>query len=60
VVLWLLPRLWRTLKRLFQRIGRFFGGRARAEPELHTPEERNEAMRNLFPASGKPIDHTKK
>jgi hypothetical protein len=52
LVIWLLPKIWRALKRLFQRIGRFFGGK-QAPPDLHTPRERDKEMKRLFPAQGK-------
>jgi hypothetical protein len=60
LVIWLLPKLWRTLKRLFQRIGRFFGGQGEAQTDLHTPEERQETMRKLFPGSDKSVEGRKK
>jgi hypothetical protein len=60
LVIWLLPKLWRALKRLFQRIGRFFGAKGEARADLHTPEEREAAMRKLFPGSDKPVEGKKK
>ncbi len=60
LVIWLLPKIWRALKRLFQRIGRFFGGGQEASPDLHTPEERETAMKTLFPADDKTIGEQKK
>jgi hypothetical protein len=60
--IWLMPKLWRALKRLFQRIGRFFGGgkEDHAESGLHTPEEREKEMSQLFPPGDKPVEGSKK
>lgn len=60
LVVWLLPKLWRALKRLFQRIGRFFGGKGEVAPELHTPQERAETLKSLFSGRDKPIEGPKK
>jgi hypothetical protein len=60
LVIWLLPKLWRALKKLFQRIGRFFGGKGEATPDLHTPEEREQAMNELFPRGEKPLQDPKR
>jgi len=60
LVVWLLPKLWRALKRLFQRIGRFFGARTTEEENLHTPQEREEILKNLFPGGGKSVEGPKK
>ncbi len=61
LVIWLLPKLWRALKRLFQRIGQFFGGKGeRPKADLHTPEEREAEMRQLFPPGEKPVEGPKK
>ena len=60
LAIWLLPKLWRALKRLFQRIGSFFGGRKPAQEELYTPEEREQTMRSLFPGSaGRSVEQPK-
>jgi hypothetical protein len=56
LTIWLLPKLWRLLKRLFQRIGRFFGARPQSEPGLDTAEERAETLRKLFPRGNKPAE----
>jgi CBS domain containing-hemolysin-like protein len=56
LTIWLLPKLWRLLKRLFQRIGRFFGARPQPEPGLDTAEERAETLRKLFPRGNKPAE----
>ncbi len=60
LVAWLLPKLWRAVKRLFQRIGRFFGGGKPETENLVTPQERDEMMQNLFPGGGKPVEGPKK
>ncbi len=60
LVVWLLPKLWRALKRLFRRIGRFFGGKGEVEPDLHTPQERSETLKSLFSGEAKPVDGPKK
>lgn len=61
LVVWLMPKLWRALKRLFQRIGRFFGGGEKGpEPGLHTHEDRESAMRELFPPHEKPMEGPKR
>jgi hypothetical protein len=48
LAIWLLPKIWRALKRLFQRIGRFFGGEK--APSMQTPgsETRAEQLKALF------------
>ncbi len=38
LVAWLLPRLWRAIRRLFQRLGRWFGGSRRAGGDAPPPE----------------------
>lgn len=60
LVIWLFPKLWRALKNLFHRIGRFFGGKGKPEADLHTPEERKQALNNLFPPGGKPVEGPKR
>ncbi|MEJ2463804.1 MAG: DUF4126 domain-containing protein [Candidatus Thiodiazotropha sp.] len=61
LVIWFLPKLWRALRRLFQRIGQFFGGKGeRPQEGLHTPEEREDEMRQLFPPGDKPVEGSKK
>ncbi len=43
---WLLPKIWRALGRLFQKIGNFFKGRKRAQP---SPEEsQGNVLKSLF------------
>ncbi|MGD9163410.1 MAG: hypothetical protein PVF13_01485, partial [Chromatiales bacterium] len=59
-VVWLLPKLWRALKRLFHRIGRFFGGKGETEADLYTAEERHEAMKKLFPSRDESAEGQKK
>lgn len=54
LLLWVLPKLWRALKRLFQRIGRFFGGRGEEVPPAYSPTERAETLKRLFPGRDKP------
>jgi hypothetical protein len=60
LMVWVLPKLWRAIKRLFNHIGRIFGSKREAPPDLHTPEERQELMRNLFPPGSKPVEGPKK
>jgi hypothetical protein len=60
LVIWLLPKLWRALKRLFQRLGHFFRGSKETSPGLHTPKQREEVMRDLFPSEGKSVEGPKK
>jgi hypothetical protein len=60
LVIWLLPKLWRALKNLFHRIGRFFGGKEEPEADLHTPEEREQALNKLFPPGEKPVEGPKR
>ena len=62
MVIWLLPKIWRALKRLFQRIRQFFGGRPAQEPspDLHTSEARDAEMKNLFPPGDNAIGEQKK
>lgn len=60
LAIWLLPKIWRALKRLFQRLGRFFRGRREPDTGIHTPEERTETLKSLFLDSGKSPDTPQK
>jgi hypothetical protein len=61
LVIWLLPKIWRALKRLFHRLGRFFAGRRNEPPPPdHTPEERADTLKSLFRDSAEPSDSLKK
>ncbi len=39
LMIWLLPRLWRGLKKLFSYIGRLFGGKPKDEPAIEVPKD---------------------
>ncbi|MES9856175.1 MAG: DUF4126 domain-containing protein [Sedimenticola sp.] len=49
LVIWLLPKIWRTLKRIFHAIGEFFGSKPSEDP---TPEftgsKRGDILRSLY------------
>ena len=49
VVAWLLPKIWRALKRIFQAIGRFLGGKSQ-QPDESQPSVRNrdDVLRELY------------
>jgi len=48
LAIWLLPKIWRAVKRLFQRIGRFFGGEKAPAATGTGPETRAEQLKALF------------
>jgi hypothetical protein len=52
IVAWLLPKIWRALKRLFRAIGEFFGGRRKSYAgEERPPSEggaRQDILRSLY------------
>lgn len=48
LVIWLLPKIWRALKRLLQRLGRLFGGAKEVPPETYDPATRAERLKALF------------
>ena len=60
LVIWLMPKLWRALKRLFQRLGRFFGGKGEPAAEPDTHATRAETLKALFTDSGNAPDSSKK
>ncbi|MCU7843792.1 MAG: DUF4126 domain-containing protein [Candidatus Thiodiazotropha sp. (ex Monitilora ramsayi)] len=61
LVIWLLPKIWRALKRLFHRLGRFFsGGGEGSAASSHSPEERAETLKSLFRDNGETADTLKK
>lgn len=61
LVVWLLPKIWRALKRLFHRLGQFFSGRHnQPPPAAHSAAERNEALKSLFRDTSEPSDSLKK
>jgi hypothetical protein len=61
LVVWLLPKIWRALKRLFHRLGQFFGGRSDEPPPAgHSAEARNETLKTLFRDTPEPSDSLKK
>ena len=47
MVIWALPKLWRAIIRLFQRIGRFFGG-SRPEQQRPSDERRKDVLGQLY------------
>jgi len=49
LVIWLLPRIWRALKRIFQAIGRFFSGQSRDNQTTQPSGNRREdVLRALY------------
>jgi hypothetical protein len=44
---WLLPKLWRAIRNLFRRLGRWFG-RQTSEPPEPEAESRQENLKNLY------------
>ncbi|MCU7809978.1 MAG: DUF4126 domain-containing protein [Candidatus Thiodiazotropha sp. (ex Notomyrtea botanica)] len=60
LVIWLLPKIWRAVKRLFHRLGRFFGNDKEPPQETHSSEERAETLKSLFMDDGRPADSLKK
>ncbi len=49
IVIWLLPRIWRALKRIFRAIGRFFSGRSSDNPEIPSSgNKREDVLKALY------------
>ena len=47
--IWLMPKLWRAIGRLFRRIGQFFGARPRqAEPKNASTDRREDVLGRLY------------
>jgi hypothetical protein len=59
LVIWLLPKIWRALKSLLQRISAFFKGADNAHPS-NRPEGRSETLKSLFHAASNPDNSTHK
>jgi len=56
IVAWLLPKIWRALKRIFRAIGEFFRGKSETGPE-HTTEsasKREELLQSLYHDANEP------
>jgi len=56
IVAWLLPKIWRALKRIFRAIGEFFRGKPETGPE-HTTEsasKREELLQSLYHDANEP------
>lgn len=51
LVIWLLPKIWRTLKRIFRAIGEFFSGKKAAESEP-SGGKRSDILRALYHDAG--------
>ncbi len=57
IVIWLLPKIWRALKRVFRAIGEFFGGKPKtdATPGGESGSKREEILQSLYhDANGSP------
>ncbi len=50
IVIWLLPKIWRALKRIFRAIGNFLGGRAEqnSTPSGESVSKREEILQSLY------------
>lgn len=50
IVIWLLPRIWRALKRIFRAIGEFLRGKPETEPApaAEPGSKREDLLRNLY------------
>ncbi|AKH20814.1 DUF4126 domain-containing protein [Sedimenticola thiotaurini] len=50
LIIWLLPKLWRALKRVFRAIGRFFAGKQPDDPSDpgHSATRRQDILRALY------------
>lgn len=46
--IWFLPRIWRALKRLFQKIGGWLGGKRPKEEPTQEPQSRSNVLKNLY------------
>ena len=44
VIAWLLPKIWRALRRIFRAIGRWFGGKETTSPAPHAPPSAKPTM----------------
>ena len=61
LVIWLLPKIWRALKALFQRISAFFGGTGRTDkPNPDSASGRSETLKSLFHAASSPDNSSHK
>jgi hypothetical protein len=47
LVIWLLPKIWRALKQLFQKLGAFFSGRGKASTTSEQPG-RSDILKSLY------------
>lgn len=55
IVAWTLPKLWRAVRQLVRKIGRFFGGGEEKEPKETMGETRKDVLSKLYKdARGKP------
>ncbi|MES9860992.1 MAG: DUF4126 domain-containing protein [Candidatus Thiodiazotropha sp. LLP2] len=59
LVIWLMPKIWRALKTLFQRISAFFSGTNR-EVDSNLAEGRSETLKSLFHAASSADNTTHK
>jgi len=48
VAIWALPKLWRAIKSLLQKIGRFFGEGREEEPQAAVGENRRDVLGDLY------------
>ncbi len=50
LVIWMLPKIWRALKRIFRAIGNFFSGRPETDPAAHHGPggKREEILQSLY------------
>ncbi len=50
LVAWLMPKIWRALKRIFRAIGEFFRGKAKTDPsqEEESGSKREELLHSLY------------
>ncbi|MES9851585.1 MAG: DUF4126 domain-containing protein [Candidatus Thiodiazotropha sp. L084R] len=59
LVIWLMPKIWRALKTLFQRISAFFSG-TNKEVDSNLAEGRSETLKSLFHAASSADNTTHK
>jgi hypothetical protein len=61
LVIWLLPRIWRALKSIFQRISSFFGSsKAATKPESNLNAGQSETLKSLFHSASNPDNRSQK
>ncbi|MGD2119444.1 MAG: DUF4126 domain-containing protein [Chromatiales bacterium] len=54
LAIWLLPKIWRALKRIARAIGNFFSAKKQVDPEYQRPHNRQDVLRQLYHDNSEP------